>query len=273
MVWGGFCIVGGYFMKVGAIGYNYRHEDDFIKDNSNGCGAYLILLIKEAAVFVIDGKEEEVKKNSFILFDPYIPHSYRGKTNVYQDDWIYLDMKKDEEKVFNDLEIPIDKVVALENLEELSGIVKHMAYEHYSTVENHEEIEKNYFNIFLLKLSTAIKNTEYKQGMSGTKQEKLMHIRNSFHGDPCNVLEIDELAKSLGMSRSGFVHLYKKTFGISVMQDRINGRMDYAALLLRTTNKNIKEIAISCGYSDEYGFIKRFKSFYGKTPTEFRNMI
>lgn len=57
------------------------------------------------------------------------------------------------------------------------------------------------------------------------------------------------------------------------MSDIINARMERAKQLLITTNLSIKEIAERCGYSNEYGFMKRFKMQFGKTPTQYRNIV
>ena len=57
------------------------------------------------------------------------------------------------------------------------------------------------------------------------------------------------------------------------MTDIINGRMKCAKELLISTELSIKEIAQRCGYTDEYGFMKRFKLYYGITPTQMRERI
>ncbi len=260
-------------MKVGAVGYNYRHEDGFVMNNPNGCGCYLLLLIKEPSVFVIDGEETEAQKNSFVLLSPTVPNSYRAKNKVYADDWIYLDMEGESEEKFAQLGIPVNKVIPLGNIDQLSQTVKHIAFEHYSVDEDHELIEQHYFEILLIRLSGMIRNGTLSHSASSDKHGKMMVLRNMIYGVPDKVGNIDDLAAIAGMSRSGFQHLYKKIFGVSVMTDIINGRMKYAKELLVSTNLNIKDIALRCGYTNEYGFMKRFKLYFGITPTQMRERI
>ena len=57
------------------------------------------------------------------------------------------------------------------------------------------------------------------------------------------------------------------------MTDIISARMERASQLLATTNLSVREVAERCGYTNEYGFMKRFKMHFGKTPTEFRSML
>lgn len=260
-------------MRVGAVGYNYRHEDAFVMNNPGGSGCYVMLLIKEPSIFVIDGAETEAQKNSFVLLSPNTPNSYRAKYKVYADDWIYLDMEGESEDRFAQLGIPVNKIIALGNTDQLSQTVKHIAFEHYSTEENHELIEQHYFEILLIRLSRMIRNSNLSHDTVSDKHARIMVLRNMIYGAPDEVGDIDNLASFMGMSRSGFQHLYKKTFGVNVMTDIINGRMKCAKDLLVSTNLNIKDIALRCGYTNEYGFMKRFKLYFGVTPTQMRERI
>jgi len=49
-------------------------------------------------------------------------------------------------------------------------------------------------------------------------------------------------------------------------------RLQKAILLLKTSNKNISEIATECGYATPSWFIYQFKKEYGETPKEFRKI-
>ena len=55
-------------MKIGSIGYNYSHSDNFVMDRPAGNGCRLFLIIKEPSIFIIDGTEHKVKENSFVMF-------------------------------------------------------------------------------------------------------------------------------------------------------------------------------------------------------------
>ncbi len=260
-------------MRVGSVGYNYRHEESFVMDKPNGSGCWFMLLIKEPSIFTINGIETEAMKDSFILFSPHTPHRYQAKNNVYADDWIFLDMQSGDEEKFAQLGIPPDEIIHLGNINELSQIVRHIAYEHYSPEEDHEIIEQHYFEILLIKLSRMIKNGGVRHDAVSEKHTRIMVLRNMIYGTPDCMGDIDQLASFMGMSRSGFQHLYKKTFGVSAMTDIINARMKCARELLISTDLNIKDIAQRCGYTNEYGFMKRFKLYYGITPTQMRDCI
>lgn len=260
-------------MRVGAVGYNYRHEDSFVMDKPEGSGCWFMLLIKEPAIFEINGVTTEAKKNSFVLFSPHTPHRYYAKDKVYADDWIFLDMKPGDEEIFSKLGIPSDEIIYMGNIDELTQTVKHIAFEHYSTEEDHELIEQHYLEILLIRLGRMVKNGSIRHDAVSDRHERIMVLRNMIYGVPNEVENIDKLADFMGMSRSGFQHLYKKTFGVSVMTDIINGRMRFAKELLISTDLSIRDVAQRCGYTDEYSFMKRFKLYYGVTPTQMRGCI
>ncbi len=261
-------------MEIGTIGYNYSHNSEFVFDKPNGIGCPLLLLIKTPAFFEIDGVKHIVKENSFIFFSGKLPCKYGGLNGVYTDDWIFISMKPEDEELFARLEIPVDTVVHLGNIEELSRIVHILTYEHYSASFYHSEIEERYVEILFMKLSRILKDKSYlSDNALSERNNRLIHIRNRIYIDPESIPDVEGLAAESGLSRSGFQHLYKKLFGVSVMTDVINGRIENEKRLLSSTNLTVKEIAVKCGYGNEYNFMRQFKSRCGQTPTQYRNCI
>lgn len=261
-------------MKIGSIGYNYIHNEDFVMDRPNGIGCGLMLFIKIPAVFEINGKKQSVKENSFVILTSDTACKYRGAGETYADDWMYFSIEDNDIERFDRLEIPVNTVVHLGNMEELSQIMHILAYEHYSAEAFHTEIEEQYINILLMKLSRIIQSKLYLSSNQFTERNyRLTQLRSRIFTMPESIGSIDEMAAESGLSRSGFQHSYKKMFGVSVMTDIINGRLDRAKRLLSSTNLTIREISEKCGYCNEYNFMKQFKSKCGKTPTEFRKSL
>ena len=158
-------------------------------------------------------------------------------------------------------------------MEEVSQLVHYIAYEHFSIEEGHELIEQHYTEIFLIKLSRHIKYGATHSLVGGDKNSKFLHFRSKIYTMPESITDVGQMAEDMGMSRSGFQHTYKKFFGVNVMTDVIKSRVERAKELLVSTNLSIKEIAVKCGYSSEYSFMRQFKEQVGQTPTEYRNKI
>lgn len=149
-----------------------------------------------------------------------------------------------------------------------------IAFEFYSANTYREEIIEYYTEILLLKLSRTIRSgISGSSGALAEKNHRLTQLRTLIFTAPNDIPDIDEMAAELKMSRSGFQHLYKRMFGVSIMTDVIRGRIDRAKRLLSSTNLTIKEIAERCGYESEYNFMKQFKTKTGQTPTEYRKRL
>lgn len=260
-------------MEIGAIGYNYRHDKDFIMNRPDGTGCYLLLLIKEPSVFTIKGMEQRVSKNSMILFSPETPYSYRAESQVYADDWMYFNLSLEEEKKLKNSML-CDIVYPVMNMEELSQLMRFMAFEFHSMDPYHDEILEHYAQIFFLKLYRMLKrnSTLHSQALL-ERYDYMFHMRNLVYGEPEANYDVNTLAAGAGMSRSGFQHLYKKIFGVSVMEDIVESRIVRAKNLLRSTNLSVKEIGEKSGYTNAYSFMRQFRERVGMTPTQYRNCI
>lgn len=260
-------------MKIGSIGYNYSHKDNFLMDRPCGNGCPLMLIVKEPSVFIISGTEYNVRPHSFIMFSPQTPCSYRGQGNIYTDDWIYFDFEEGDEQRTAQLGIIPDRIFYLGNTEELSQLVRLMAYEHYSNEEGHEDAERHFMEILLIKIGRLISSGSRHSQIYADRSSSFIRLRSRLYTMPDAETDVNRMAEEMGMSRSGFQHAYKKIFGVSVMQDVTNSRLELAKRLLVSTSLSVREIAEKCGYDNEYSFMRRFKERCGMTPTQFRNCL
>ncbi|MGN1422642.1 MAG: helix-turn-helix domain-containing protein [Oscillospiraceae bacterium] len=257
-------------MKIGSIGYNYAHDRSFVMDRPCGVGCWLLLLVKSTAVFTINGREQRVRANSLAVLSPTTPVNYRAGEDGYKDDWIYFDMEQGEQERFAALGLKTDAVTPLPSLADVSELVRALAFEYYSAGEYREEICRHYSELLLLRLSRLVRSGESSSARHSEKHFRLAQLRAAFFTQPETVRSVDDMAQDMGLSRSGFQHLYKRVFGVSVMEDVIRGRVEYAERLLASTALSVREISERCGYSSEYVFMRQFKKTCGQTPSEYR---
>ena len=71
------------------------------------------------------------------------------------------------------------------------------------------------------------------------------------------------------MSRTSFYMKLKALTGQSPLQFINEYRMSRAAELLKSGNYSIKEVALMVGYQERRSFTNRFKTTFGRTPTEY----
>ena len=80
----------------------------------------------------------------------------------------------------------------------------------------------------------------------------------------------EELARQLYLSQRQLARLLQREYGMGYQEKRISARMDYAAMLLRTTDQPISRIAEHVGYQSEPAFYKAFFRHYHMTPLQYR---
>lgn len=118
----------------------------------------------------------------------------------------------------------------------------------------------------LEKMGSEIKNDEVD--ISVMNCVRFMEERLS---DP--ELDINDVCRHGYVSISGLRRSFIRHFGLSPGQYLINMRMNKALDLLSDGNLSIKEVAISCGFSDEKYFSRSFKSRYGYPPSQLRKRM
>lgn len=83
-------------------------------------------------------------------------------------------------------------------------------------------------------------------------------------------LEVSELAGLTRMARAEFSAEFRRRFGIPPKQYISSRRISRAKLLLLRTDLSNKEIALRCGYENEFFFYRIFKRYTGMAPGDYR---
>lgn len=256
-------------MHIRNIGYNHSHDADFNINRPLGSGDYLLLLLKTPAIFTFEAEQQVTEPDSFILYREHTPQFYRAYGPTFTNDWLHFRMDKPEDQALLDrLAIPLNQVMPIGDLNELSMIINHLCYEAYSSNPHREETIQLYLQLFFIKLSNRIHSIQKEIG--NTHYNKMAIIRTKIYNQPFLNWTIEGLSHELAMSRSCFQHLYKDFFGVSPMADVIASRLEHAKYLLTTTDISVKKIAEMSGYSNEIHFMRQFKQQLKQTPTRYR---
>lgn len=83
---------------------------------------------------------------------------------------------------------------------------------------------------------------------------------------------VDTAASMTGFSKYHFLRLFKQFAGDTFYHYVNAQRIYHACLLLSDPEKNITEVAMSCGFHSISSFLRIFKLQKGCTPTEFRRI-
>lgn len=119
---------------------------------------------------------------------------------------------------------------------------------------------------FLYELFSQLKHSKDR----GSPSDLVAYALRYIHEHYAEAVTMDQLADLLGCNSSYMYRLFKAEIGKSPNDYIIGVRMEQARQYLRTTQLNLREIALSVGYSDVYYFSRLFKKQFGVSPLQSR---
>ena len=105
---------------------------------------------------------------------------------------------------------------------------------------------------------------------NAAEADSLDRIRARIAADFLRLLTIEDLARTAGMSCDHLRRTFKARFGLTPMAYLRECRMKEAAVLLRETNQEVKEVAWHVGFRNANNFSTAFRRFHGVSPEVFR---
>lgn len=97
--------------------------------------------------------------------------------------------------------------------------------------------------------------------------DKALNIINSEY---MSDISVQGIADRIGLERTYFSNLFKTRIGISPKQYLLKTRMEQAAVFIKDYSYSVSVTALSVGYGDVYTFSKKFKQYFGVSPSKFR---
>ena len=93
------------------------------------------------------------------------------------------------------------------------------------------------------------------------------------HGDLARPWTVEELARSVSMSRATFARRFVEVTGQSPARYLARCRLEWAADRLHRSEASLAEIAWEVGYTSEFAFGRAFKRHHGVPPGEYRRSL
>lgn len=256
-------------ISVTTCGHDSHHPKPCNIEHRQGVPDYLVLLIKQDSWIYINGEKKSVNPNSLICFPPNSYIHYGCDTVGYNDDWIHFILDEKEQNILQELEIPLYQILYPHDFHKLSEYVKMMSDAFHNVSSYREQIVDSFMHIFLYAVHEELGRLSDIE-MPHKYYADFSALRTQIYNNPSNPRTIPQLADSLCLSLSYFQHLYKKFFGCSCQMDIINARLKLAKYYLLNSEMSIRGLADFCGYENELHFMRQFKKFVGKTPSEYR---
>ena len=105
-------------------------------------------------------------------------------------------------------------------------------------------------------------------------QDSVVHLACSYLAENLTKLpSMQDVADALSLNKDYFGKLFKQQTGIYFNDYAQKLKMEYAKMLLLTSNYKIYEISDSLGYSSTDYFCKLFKNYTGMTPIHYKKQL
>lgn len=124
------------------------------------------------------------------------------------------------------------------------------------------------FQIAFLLVNENKADINYKQ--SGKSLDKIKTILSYIAEHYSENISVEDMAKLCFYSKSYFMKFFKENMGVGFISYLNDYRLEIAAEMLISSDSNILDIAIACGFDNLSYFNRSFKKKYGITPGKYR---
>ncbi|MNC20219.1 Multiple antibiotic resistance protein MarA [compost metagenome] len=112
-------------------------------------------------------------------------------------------------------------------------------------------------------------NAEYNDH----KRQLLARIHRFIEDNLARDVSLQSIADHVNLHAVYLSSMYKQETGDNLSEYIMRYRMEQAAVLLRSTEIKIYELASRLGFQNPPYFSKLFKNYYGITPQEYRDRL
>lgn len=149
---------------------------------------------------------------------------------------------------------------------EINEITQRAAQKMAATQHQNEQLR--YTLTMIYELTDAVRRHRHQTG------DYSEHIKKTVEFLTLNFsqkISLPQLAARIGLSEVYLSKIFKKEVGMTIFQYIAHLRCTQAAEMLKGSDITIQEISNYVGYPDNNYFVKIFKAYYGKTPSEYRS--
>ncbi len=256
---------------VGSCGtYRLKNKSKLPTWRPRGRLDYQLLYVASGkTVFYFNGEPREVTAGHMILFQPRQEQHYayfaKDKPQVY---WVHF-TGSNVKNILRHFDIPLDKLVFYSGTSPVyTYLFKEMIQELQNCPVGYQELLEMYLRQLLLQIQRS--RMERKPIVNSQIHEDMEQACRYFQDHYSESINIEEYAKSHGMSVSWFLRNFRQVTAQSPMQYILTLRINNAVVLLETTDYNITEISSIVGYENPLYFSRIFKKQKGISPSDYR---
>lgn len=256
-------------LSVARLGVGWEHDESFVIDRP-GTGDYLFIHFTRPALVSLGEETIHCTANTCIIYTPDHHQKYQGDGCGLSDNWIHF-LGDSAEQLAERHALPLNRPFSLAQGGFVPLLINEMRTEIHRKEPHYGEVVDLLLRQLFLLLQRHIELNAQKR-YTGRKAElasSCAELQTRVLGTLDHPWTVQEMARSVHLSRSRFMGLYREFFGGSPVEDLINARIKHAQWLLCATTLSVGQVAGECGFRSLYHFSRIFKKRVGSSPSDF----
>ncbi|MGN0002667.1 MAG: AraC family transcriptional regulator [Sphingobacterium composti] len=241
-----------------------------------------IYVAKGSGTLFVGDRIQSFNQNSCVLIGPNIPHYWLFHNDYLNEhnpiDCIVIHFKPDflgeefydlqEAKSLQQLILNSERALYLENCSSLFSNLFFKVHEQSNILKITKLIESLYY--FQQSEPILLISEEYEVYNHSSDHKRMNNVINYIKDNYRNKVELDTLSNLAKMTKNSFCRYFKQKTGKTPIQFVSELRVSHACRLLRSTDKNLKEISFESGFNSFVNFHKIFKSVTNTSPKQYK---
>ena len=253
-----------YLQEIGTLKAQKPHTST----RSNLSSYLFFFVVSGSGMLTYDGIQYELSKDDCVFIDCRFPYSHSTNDNLWSLSWIHFNgptISNIYQKYIERGGLP---KLQPENITIYNDIFKKL-YQIASSSSFTRDME---INTELSRLLSVLMLDAWNPNITqkGSKNSSMMVIKQYIDDNYTKKITLDELSERFYINKYYLTRVFKKQFGISIMDYLISVRITAAKNLLRFSNYTAEEIGQMCGIGDIFYFSRVFKKIEGITIREYR---
>ncbi|HEY3322120.1 MAG TPA: AraC family transcriptional regulator [Planctomycetota bacterium] len=253
------------------VGYDFRHDADFLIDRPHGSGDYLLIHFT-TPILIRDRQGKHVMPTgTCILYAPGFPQWYRGQEDGFANDWCHFTGPSVSELIKR-CGITVNQAVHPAHFEPVAPRIRELEREFLRREPHWKEACAALLAQLLVAMARGMEASA-KASLTPRMAElgaTFRDLRSKVHADLEHAWTVEEMARLVHLSPSRFARLYQTFFGASPVDDLIGARVAHASWLLSSGTIFVKQAAAESGFSDVHYFSRCFRARVGCAPRDYR---
>lgn len=243
------------------VEYDATHNSQFVFDIPNGHDCWLLVITQTPALFWVEGSLKEYPPHCAVLYKPHQKIYYRACAEQYINDWIRFET---DEPYVIESSLPFGIPFPLDDPEYCHKLFQLLVIENTFN----KDYRRSSIDHLLRTLFNKLLESYFREDIV-PQHYNLIKLRAAIHNNPAHPWTVSEMAEILSISPGYLQVIYKKTFGLSCMDDVIQCRIRLAKEYLIHSHYTVAEIAYRCGYRNVEHFCRQFKQMTGTSPRKY----